>query len=44
LLSALFDSLVAANNRTAAQRVAREIEQLYPGHPTIERARRLFVQ
>lgn len=44
LLSALFDSLVATNNRAAAKRVAREIEKLYPGHPVIERARRLFAQ
>ena len=43
-LSALFDSLVATNNRAEAQRVAREIEQLYPGHPVIGRARRLFGQ
>jgi predicted CXXCH cytochrome family protein len=44
LLSALFDSLVATNNRAAAQRVAGEIARLYPGHPVIERARRLFAQ
>ena len=43
-LSALFDSLVATNNRAEAQRVAREIERLYPGHPVIGRARRLFSQ
>ncbi|MFB3101866.1 MAG: multiheme c-type cytochrome, partial [Alphaproteobacteria bacterium] len=44
ILSALFDSLVATNNRAEAQRVARDIEQLYPGHPAIERARQLFAQ
>ena len=44
LFSALFDSLFATNNRAAAQHVALDIEQLYPGHTAIARARRMFAQ
>ncbi len=44
ILFALAGSLLATNNRPAAERVVNQLEFLHPGHPAIERARRLFAQ
>ena len=44
LLYALAGSLLATNNRVAAERVVNKLEFFYPNHPSVEQARRLFAQ